>query len=84
MPYIDKSQRNALEKGLIEPATPGHLNYCFTQLILEYVERVGVSYQTYNDCIGALEACKLELYRRAVADYENQKIKMNGDVYPNE
>jgi hypothetical protein len=35
----------------------------------------------YNDVIGALECCKLELYRRMVAPYENTKIKENGDVY---
>jgi len=31
--------------------------------------------------IGALEACKLEFYRRAVVPYEDKKIKENGDVY---
>lgn len=30
---------------------------------------------------GALECTKLELYRRRVADYEDQKIADNGDAY---
>jgi hypothetical protein len=35
-----------------------------------------------NDIIGALEACKLEFYRRLVSHYEDIKIRSNGDVYP--
>lgn len=31
---------------------------------------------------GAIECCKLELYRRAVVPYENGKRLENGDVYP--
>jgi len=31
--------------------------------------------------MGALEGAKLELYRRKVAIYEEEKIKENGDVY---
>jgi hypothetical protein len=34
----------------------------------------------YNDAIGALEGAKLELYRRYVSAYEDDKIKENGDV----
>jgi len=57
------------------------LNYVFTQVITEYLDNNGESYQTINDIVGALECCKLELYRRIVAPYEDQKIKENGDVY---
>jgi hypothetical protein len=31
--------------------------------------------------VGALEACKLEFYRRVVTPYEENKMKENGDVY---
>lgn len=81
MPYIDKTQRKALETGLIEPSTPGHLNYCFTEIILDYIDVHGLSYQVINDVVGALESCKLEFYRRVAAEYENEKIHQNGDVY---
>jgi hypothetical protein len=30
--------------------------------------------------IGALENCKMELYRRKIAPYEDIKIEENGDV----
>lgn len=79
MPYIDQKAREELGKR--QPENPGELNYVFTALIQEYVERKGKRYQTFNDVIGALEGAKLELYRRQVAEYENVKIKLNGDVY---
>jgi hypothetical protein len=42
-------------------------------------ERVG--YAEINEVVGVLECCKLELYRRLAAPYEDTKIKENGDVY---
>jgi hypothetical protein len=47
----------------------------------DYIKDKGLSYQTLNDVLGALEGCKLELYRRQVAPYEDKKIQANGDVY---
>jgi hypothetical protein len=38
-------------------------------------------YADYNAVIGALEACKLEFYRRVVSLYEDKKKEINGDVY---
>lgn len=81
MPYIHESKKEALTKQLIDPDCAGDLNFLFTSLILKYLENKGESYQTYNDAIGALEGCKLELYRRKVVFYENKKINENGDVY---
>lgn len=81
MPYIDQSRREAFSVKLISMTTPGDLNYQITQLCQEYRELRGESYQTYNDIMGALEGCKLELYRRKVSKYEDKKIKSNGDVY---
>ena len=57
----------------------GDLNYIFSMIIKSYLE-FGGSYQAINDVIGALECCKLELYRRQVAPYEDQKIEENGDI----
>jgi len=42
----------------------------------------GLSYTFINDCVGALEGAKLELYRRVASPYEDKKIAENGDVYP--
>lgn len=86
MPYIEKQQRNLIEYNSILPNTAGQLNYRIHLVLEEYVKAAGTSYQTYNDMIGALEAAKLELYRRAVSGYEDRKIKENGDInfYKNE
>jgi len=78
MPYIKKEKRGyVLDKN----STAGDLNYLFTQLVLTYLGNKGECYQTYNDIVGALDGCKLELYRRKIAPYEDVKIQENGDVY---
>lgn len=80
MPYIEKQQRGLIDFNSILPNTAGQLNYKIHNILEEYVKANGVNYQTYNDMIGALEAAKLELYRRAVSKYEDLKIKENGDI----
>ena len=81
MPYITKDQRKDVEET--GPYTSGELNYAITILIKKYIgNRVaGQSYAVFNEIIGALECAKLELYRRLVAPYEDEKIQENGDVY---
>jgi hypothetical protein len=87
MPYIKQTDRDELERdGALStrPQDAGELNYCFTKLIVDYLDDSDtgfVSYEKYNEIIGALECCKLELYRRLVAQYEDIKMKENGDVY---
>ena len=80
MPYIKPKDRERMNDGKV-PLNCGELNYDFTQMIKAYVFIKGESYQTYNDILGALEGAKLELYRRKIAPYENNKIQENGDVY---
>jgi hypothetical protein len=85
MPYIRKEDResfNAFTRLLDEQdiKSPGELNYLLTMLVHRYLNQKPESYQMYNDAMGALEGAKLELYRRHVALYENEKIKENGDV----
>jgi hypothetical protein len=82
MPYIPKSQREKVESGLYVDA--GSLNYAFTQMIDDYITQHELNYQTCNDIVGAMECCKMELYRRLVAGYEDKKILLNGDVKPYE
>lgn len=79
MPYIKEHLRYGLMDGDV-PESAGELNFLFTYYAHEYLKEKGESYQAYNDIIGALEGCKLELYRRKVAPYEDTKIKENGDV----
>lgn len=81
MPYINSQRRKELMVDQRGPQTPGELNYILTRFIIGYVMDKGLNYQTVNDVIGALEGAKLEFYRRQVAQYEDTKIKENGDVY---
>lgn len=82
MPYVKKERRMKLRsKDNSIPENPGELNYQITMLMLEYQILHGLSYQTINDILGALEGAKLEFYRRVAVPYENGKIAENGDVY---
>ena len=82
MPYITQDRRRTLAAGeLLDVFKVGDLNYMLTSLVLQYLEDNGHDYQRMNDVLGALEACKLEFYRRVVVPYEDQKIKENGDIY---
>ena len=84
MPYIKKPKRTFLMPGLLATSdvvdNEGDLNYCFSLLCKEFIKRKGKSYKYFNACIGALESAKLELYRRHIAPYEDEKIKENGDI----
>ncbi len=80
MPYIKDYKRNNVMSSLC-PETPGELNYALTMLCQYYLENEGYNYTGYNAAIGALESAKLEMYRRQVASYEDEKMKENGDVY---
>ena len=84
MPYIESEMRPMFDKHLkaIGPHTTsaGDLNYCITVLVHEYVKAHGLSYTVMNDCIGVLDAAKMEFNRRIVAPYEDLKIAQNGDI----
>ncbi len=94
MPYIKQEQRDKIVKKVLKPEsfepaisidssqieTAGDLNFTFTVLSQDYLRRNGLNYQHINDIVGALEGCKLELYRRVAANYEDEKIILNGDV----
>jgi hypothetical protein len=94
MPYIAPTQREHLDFDIewlvktIESAQEdlslditakaGLLNYIFTRILQDaYPED---NYNSFNERIGILECCKLELYRSRVAPYEEQKKFENGDV----
>ena len=81
MPYIKKEDQDRLDDvfpNVPDELTSGELNYIITTiLLLQQPKR----YEDYNRLIGVLESCKLEFYRRAVAVYEDEKCRINGDVY---
>ena len=80
MPYIPPARRKELDLKF-DPKTAGELNYVLTTQLVNYVFLHGESYQSYNDIMGALEGAKLEIYRRQIAQYEDDKARENGDVY---
>jgi hypothetical protein len=83
-PYISQMEREVLAgKGL--PQTAGQLNYVLTVYLLEYLKRrtapAEVGYAAYNEVMGVLTCIQHELYRRAIAPYEDKKIEASGDVF---
>ena len=91
MPYIKPEIRNELDEEISALSEKvfrlyknegrdrdGMLNYAFTKLLLQCYP--SVSYKVYNEMIGVLECCKLELYRKQIAPYEDQKSFDNGPV----
>lgn len=80
MPYIKQEARERLDYDMT-PRDAGELNYFITVKVDEYLKDKGVSYKNLNEAIGVLECAKLELYRRIVSIYEDQKINDNGEVY---
>jgi hypothetical protein len=59
----------------------GELNYIISAMVADLLENFGLNYSNGNKLMGVLECAKLELYRRVLAPYENQKVIDNGDVY---
>jgi len=90
MPYIIADQRNQLSddiyrlvtsmNSLGDDARKGVFNYVVTKLALGVIG-TETKYSKINDVVGAMECCKLELYRRLEANYEDGAVKRNGDVY---
>lgn len=59
----------------------GDLNYVIFRTVKEFINKHGMRYAIAQDMIGGvLTCCQLELYRRLLADYEDEAIKKNGDV----
>lgn len=88
MPYIPLKARIPIGKGLHvlldkcfsgRAATDGELNYMITRIVHWFLGDEP-NYSKYNAAIGVLESAKLELYRRKVSEYEDQKIEENGDL----
>ena len=86
MPYIKYDDRKRIWETIHAPGMPnlktaGELNYLITVLLVCYLNKHGLSYQTCNDIVGALDNAKDEFKRRIQNPYEDKKILENGDVY---
>ncbi len=90
MPYIIEEDRGWLrgslnrlihQMNIMDDKGPGVLNYVITKIVIAWLGG-SPNYERFNAAVGALECAKLELSRRAIAPYEDTKIKQNGDVYP--
>lgn len=78
MPYIKSELRS---RAWVAPEGAGPLCYALSKQVNDYRLRLGDSFATFADILAALEATKLEFYRRVVAPYEDRKCQENGDVY---
>ena len=81
MPYIsDKKDREVLDDILYRNfrilIKKGNINYFLFKLAKDSC----FYYDDYRKFIGELESSKLEIYRRLVSHYEDEKIETNGDV----
>jgi len=84
MPYIDQSQRNRILfsiSPLGEPQDVGELNYLISEVLKRYLDLKGESYAVHCEIMGTLSCVAQEWYRRKTVVYENEKIKLNGDIF---
>jgi hypothetical protein len=94
MPYINKKERIRYDESIDKivnllldkfPAdnrkdfSVGDLNYIISSIIWKLFKKSS-SYTMGNKIIGVLECVKQEFYRRPLTEYENEKIKENGDI----
>jgi len=68
-----------LEQKPIE-SFAGYINYLNFVLVRRWITKNGKKYFIFATIIGTLICCILEIYRRLIANYEDSKINLNGDV----
>ena len=73
-PDMDEIVDLMVQKGV---KANGDLNYVLFKFAKYYIKP---SYNNYKNYCGELEECAVEIRRRILAEYENQKISENGDV----
>jgi len=78
MPYIPQPDR---PEAAHHPVNAGELTFAMTVLVINYIRRKGLRYQTLCEVQGALQCTSQELYRRVIAPYEDRAAERNGDVY---
>jgi hypothetical protein len=80
VPYIKTEDR--LNVAFDGAENVADLTFVLYQTVTDYVRRRNTSlrFQSIADVLGALEATKLEFYRRTAVPYEDMKLSQNGDV----
>ncbi len=91
MPYIPQERRQELYpliskvageiQAAVESGTGkrgGEVNFVICSLVDILYDR---NYTELSAAIGDVECAKLEVYRRVLSNYEDQKITENGDVF---
>lgn len=82
MPYVKQASREELDEIVnhmkeLGIKADGDLNY----ILFKYCKyNIPPSYNNYKNFIGELNECGQEIRRRILSEYENEKIKENGDV----
>jgi hypothetical protein len=86
MPYLTDDEKNDINSWRIGPAfltdhqkKPGYLPYAFYRMALNFLGH-DRNFSRIAAVMGSFVCAMLELYRKAVAPYEDSKIKSNGDV----
>jgi hypothetical protein len=83
MPHVNRDTRervNIVYSGKGAPQNSAELNYVISTVLRRYLQK-DMCYAKINDCLGALEGAKLEMYRLRAVPYENNAIERNGDIY---
>lgn len=92
MPYIKQEKRefyrpeiDDLVEKLTNFSSPKHivsvgeLNYIFSKILWTIFDQ-NPSYTLGNGLVGCIECVKQEFIRRKLNNYEDEKIKENGDI----
>ncbi len=82
MPYINREKREDLDKVVdlmtyFNVKADGDLNYI---LYSYFVKNFKMSYNVAKNYRAELMECAVEIGRRLLGPYEDEKIKINGDV----
>ena len=81
MPYIEQDKREVLDSNIDALGRllsfDGDLNYVLFALCKRFVPP---SYNNYKNYIGEIVECSMEIRRRMLSEYEDEKIFKNGDV----
>lgn len=95
MPYISQKNRQQLDQHIDDFISQinytfkdsnffekgGVANYIITRILLNFLKCGSKwSYAKLSQVVGTLECAKMEITRRLIDKYEDEKIKENGDL----
>ena len=82
MPYIKQDRRDVLDQivdamDIANVKADGDLNYILYAFCKRYIP---LNYNSIKNFNGELSQCATEIERRLLGPYEDDKIRINGDV----